>query len=245
MNPSTENLSGQNHSGEFHFGHWLQALRKQLGLTRTQVADKASGAVSQQYIHRIETGVATNIGTDKLAALAIGLGVPVSILHQALVQKQSPEIPLLGRSAAGGAIPNTQEGYQSETISYFDQRYFETQVSLFAMEIIGDSMAPRVEHGDLVFVIPISKGASLPQHAEALSMQSNSADWLNGGMYLVSIDDRLTCKYLIWPLSDHSQPFLRAENQEIFPDTAWHAGCKIMGRVVEVRKRQNLTTAII
>lgn len=243
MDTSIKNLTGQNfldqnQSEEFHFGHWLQSLRKQLGLTRIQVAQKAGGTLSQQYIHRIETGVATNIGSDKLAALALGLNIPVNILHQALTNKQSPEIPLLGRSAAGGGIPNTQEGYQSECIPYLEA---ETS-TLFAIEIIGDSMAPRVEHGDLVFVSPIPKSAPFPNSAAAFAQSSH---WINGGMYLVSIEDRLTCKYLIWPLSEQTPPFLRAENETIFPDTLWHCGCKIKGRVVEVRKRQNLTTAII
>jgi transcriptional regulator with XRE-family HTH domain len=232
MNPSTD----------FCFGHWLRALRKQLGLTRTQVAEKARGSLSQQYIHRIETGVATNIGSDKLAALALGLSVPVNVLHQALTQKQAPDIPLLGRSAAGSAIRNTQEGYQSEAVAYF-----ETQPNLFALEIIGDSMAPRVEHGDLIFVSPIPKGTSLPENAATLSVESHSKEsvWVNGGMYLLSTDGRLTCKYLIWPLSGNVTPLIRAENRDLFQDTPWQATFQVLGRVVEVRKRQNLTTAII
>lgn len=195
-------------------------LRQQLGLTRQAVADRSGGEISQQYVHRIETGLAENIGSEKLTALARGLDVPVAVLQQALFQKQAPVIPVLGRVSGGGAVPRSADEYAQEQL-----RYAVAHPPLFAVEMIGDSMAPKIEHGDWIIAEPIGEGEPMPLI-------------MDGAIYVLEKQQRLTCKYLLNRIG--SGYWLEAEQPTIFAPEPLSNGYKILGRVVEVRKTQTL-----
>jgi len=202
------------------FGNWLKALRQQRRLSRRLVAERSGGRVSQQYLHLIETGKATNIGSEKVQALAEGLGVPLAVMEQALFQGVD-HYAITGRTAAGGSVsPNADEF--SDEIAYFPQ-----DSQLFFVEIIGDSMAPRLEHGDWALIQPHQPGMAI----------------LNGGIYLLATGRRSTCKYVFQRPSDNpdnQQYWVGAARPELFETVPLALPYKILGRVVEVRKTQSL-----
>lgn len=57
-------------------GEKLKKYRGESNLSIAKLAAKAS--VSPDYIHRIEHGIATNVGVEKLEQIASALGIPVS-----------------------------------------------------------------------------------------------------------------------------------------------------------------------
>lgn len=63
-------------------GQLVAARRRRLKLSLREVAEKSSGALSFQTVHAIEEG-RTNIGTDKLDALADVLGLPREVVREA------------------------------------------------------------------------------------------------------------------------------------------------------------------
>lgn len=212
-------------SASFEFGPWLRALRKELGLTRQMVSERSGRAISQQYIHFIETGKNTNIGSEKLGALAQGLGVPLWVLQRALFEKTEPVVPVVGRAAAGVQVASNAEEY-GEAASYRHQLE-----EVFAVEVIGDSMAPRLEHGDLVFVKRF--------YAEDRIIP--------GWIYLFEeVQSRkVTCKYLLEQEGNSGSYRLEAEDATLFPPTAMGEDFRLLGRVVEVRKTKNLFTPLV
>ncbi|MBX2860954.1 MAG: XRE family transcriptional regulator [Vampirovibrio sp.] len=203
----------------FEFGSWLQALRKHLGYSRQEVADRSGGRISQQYIHFIETGRITNVGVEKVQAMAAGLGVPVQVLQQALLQGEEPMIPVLGRAAGGPEASALPEEYREVGVPYY-----RPDPTLFSVEIMGDSMSPKLEHGDLAVVQP----------------QIESAPLVSGGVYLLRHRKKLTCKYLMQHSEQPEQWLITAEDDGLFPQTLLDKTYEVLGQVIEVRKTQTL-----
>ncbi len=199
------------------FGLWLKSVRRQRQLSRQAVSDRSEGRISQQYLHFIETGRATNIGSDKIAALATGLGVPLSIIEQALFYGITGAA-VTGRTAAGGSVSANGDEFQDETVQYFPQ-----DSRLFFVEIVGDSMAPRLDHGDWALIQPYPPGSPL----------------LNGGIYLLATGKRSTCKY-VFQRPDQDGYFIGAARPDLFPTVPLAPPYRVLGQVVEVRKTQSL-----
>lgn len=207
------------------FGQWIFKLRKQRGLSRQELSARSEGRISQQYVHFIERGKALNIGSEKLKALADALDLPVQSLHQALATGNPPSIPLLGRAAAGTAIPTDPGEYAAPE----NLKLAETpeEPGLFAVEISGDSIQPVVAHGDTVIVRRHHEGDLL----------------LPGHIYLLRHGRRLTCKYL---MPDGAGGYmLSAENATLFPETLFKAPYVLVGRVIEVRKTHSLIKPLL
>ena len=103
----------------------------------------------------------------------------------------------------------------------------ETAASdLFAMEVSGDSMAPKIEHGDLVIV---------KRHRPTDPL-------LPGHIYLVRQQGRTTCKYLM-PAADGY--CLTAEKPTLFPEQPMTDSHEILGRVIEARKIHTLSRPVL
>lgn len=211
-------------NASFNFGQWVKQVRKERNLSRQKVADRSGGRnspkISQQYVHFIETGKATNIGSDKLTALARGLGIPVEILETALFRQTEPTIPVLGRAAAGTATNSLKEEYQNETFPYT-----QTNNTLTGYEIMGDSMAPKISHGDLALITALHTNDPL----------------ISGAVYLIKTKGKVTCKYILEDPANPDNHIIRAENKHLYPDTVLDRKThQVLGRVVEVRKSISL-----
>jgi transcriptional regulator with XRE-family HTH domain len=206
-----------NSSTTFVFGDWLRTLRKQMGLTRQAVADRAGGSISQQYIHAIETGKSTNIGSEKLEALARGLGIPPSVLHQALLERTPPMLRLI----VPGRESEASDEQEAMTIPYF-----LNDPSLFAVEVTNDDMAPRMERGDIAIVQPVRN--DVPQEP--------------GWIYLLeSKYQQPMFRYLMDRPAGSGNYWLVAHDSDRIPATQLGAeGYHLSGRVVEVRKGKSL-----
>ena len=222
----------------FDFGEWIQQLRKSRRFSRQTVSERASEkgfSLSQQYVHFIETGKATNIGSDKVQALAIGLNVPLQIIEQALFQKKAPIFRLLGRVSAGQATSSNSDEY-GEPLPYVE--YGKETQDLYYVEISGDSMAPKIEHGDLALVKPFPKAwhdqANYPNYHGLIS---------SGRVYLIQEPKRQhhTCKYILADNEQEGEYWLLAENEALFPKTRLDNRFKVLGEVIEVRKTLSLS----
>lgn len=193
------------------------------------MANLTGGQISQQYIHFIEAGRSQNIGSQKLHALAQALDLPVTLLQHILSNNQLPDAPIVARASAGVAIPDQAEEYRTQPVEHvFYPDPLPTEPDFFAVEISGDSMAPKLAHGDLAIVRRHHPDAAL----------------LPGHIYLCRIQGRTTCKYLM-PQAGGDGYYLSAERPDLFADTPLTPAIQLQGRVVEVRKTHSLTRTIL
>ena len=135
--------------------------REQLGITQTALADMIGE--SKQTIYKYESGVVSNIPSDKIEAIANALDVSPAWICGWEQGSETPipsgfdplpdmaEIPLVGRIACGEPITAKEnlEGYVSAPAMWH---------ATFALICKGDSMEPTICDGDLV---AIKKGVQI------------------------------------------------------------------------------------
>ena len=138
-------------------GQNLKQRRLQLDMTLEDVA-KLVG-VSRQTLSRYETGVIGNIPSDQIEALAKALNTtPAALmgwedLNPPTVTKDYYTFPIIGDVAAGYdhiAEEDWENGSVDIPVSYLHGRPFE---DYFVLRVIGDSMYPLYQEGDLVLVL--------------------------------------------------------------------------------------------
>ncbi len=130
----------------------LRTIRKQKNLTQEQTAKLLN--VSRTIYNRYETGV-IDVSTDALARLSRLFGVSADYLL-GLADSPNPrrparQIAILGQVPAGVPIEAIEE-----IVGYIDAPIggaFEG-LSLYALEVKGDSMAPLIMDGDVVVFTP-------------------------------------------------------------------------------------------
>ena len=129
--------------------------REQLGITQTALADMIGE--SKQTIYKYESGVVSNIPSDKIEAIANALDVSPAWICGWEQGSETPipsgfdplpdmaEIPLVGRIACGEPITAEEnlEGYVSAPAMWH---------ATFALLCRGDSMEPTICDGDLVAI---------------------------------------------------------------------------------------------
>ena len=129
--------------------------REQLGITQTALADMIGE--SKQTIYKYESGVVSNIPSDKIEAIANVLDVSPAWICGWEQDSEIPipsgfdplpdmeEIPLVGRIACGEPITAEEnlEGYVSAPAMWH---------ATFALLCRGDSMEPTICDGDLVAI---------------------------------------------------------------------------------------------
>lgn len=134
-------------------GSRIKKLRKEKDLTLEDIGKRAN--LSRATIQRYESGVITNIPSDKIEIIAKALDVspaylmgwtqPLGRINRESTSNKT-EVPLIGSIAAG--VPITAE----ENI----EQYFEIDPSIkadFALKIKGDSMIDAGIHdGDIAFL---------------------------------------------------------------------------------------------
>ena len=136
-------------------GERIKMRREQLGITQTALADMIGE--SKQTIYKYESGVVSNIPSDKIEAIANALDVSPAWICGWEQGSETPipsgfdplpdmeEIPLVGHIACGEPITAEEnlEGYVSAPAMWH---------ATFALLCRGDSMEPTICDGDLVAI---------------------------------------------------------------------------------------------
>lgn len=133
---------------------YLARRRKELGLTQKEVADAVG--VSEATVSRWESGEIANMRRDRIASLAKVLRSSAGFImtgerdENTIPAGFSPlpdtdTLPRIGRIACGEPILAEQniEDYDSVPSSWR---------ATFTLICVGDSMAPRIQDGDLVAI---------------------------------------------------------------------------------------------
>ena len=133
----------------------IHHLRKKLELTLEEVAVVVG--VGKSTVRKWETGEIDNMKLDKIELLAKALKTTPGYLMgweepsfnvfdiPGIMPLNTKKVPLLGTIAAGVPIPAEEEA----------EEYIECDLKIkadFCLRIKGDSMHPRINDGDLVFI---------------------------------------------------------------------------------------------
>lgn len=142
-------------------GDRIKLRRKALGLTLEEVAGRLG--ISRQTMSRYETGIISNIPSDRMEKLAeildtspayfMGWSDTASTWLTANATPVSASdfmtLPIYGtvRAGQGGAVLQETVGYD-----YVMRRSVTAGEDFFFLRVQGDSMAPTLREGDLVLV---------------------------------------------------------------------------------------------
>ena len=176
----------------------IRTFRKERGYTLESLA--AAIGTSKQTVQRYETGVISNIPTDKIKMMASVLGVAPSELmgwssfsaaHENIIPIAPKRLPIIGTISCGEPIYAEEEyGEYVETSNNID--------ASFCLRASGDSMiGARIYDGDLVFI-----------------REQDSVD--NGDIAAVIINDEATLKRVYY-YPDESKIVLTPENPRFAP----------------------------
>ena len=171
-------------------GERIRELRKERRMSLEELADQIG--TSRQTVHRYETGVISNIPSEKVEALARALGttpqrlmgweddsIPTinNIRIANIAKADTKELPILGNVACGEPIfASEQQGYYA--------RARADMAADFCLTARGDSMInARIFDGDLLFV-----------------RKQDSVD--DGEIAVVLIDDEATVKRVYFNRED-------------------------------------------
>src|SRR6185436_4666176 len=130
-------------------GHRLRDHRRRLGLSQSQLAEKAG--VNQGYLSSIEQGDRTP-RHDTLRAIAVALGVPEGVLlgagdgHDAPQALDMRELPLFG------AIPNGPPAQSQEQLEFFPVLRHLWRADRYCLRCEFDSMEPTLKRDDIILV---------------------------------------------------------------------------------------------
>lgn len=152
----------------------IKTRRKELDITLEEIGDYVG--VSKTTVQRWESGNISNMRRDRIKKLSEILKIDADELLGIDIQKDEhmTKIPVLGKVAAG--VPVTA---QEDIIGYekVPEEWTENN-SIFALEIKGDSMEPRIMEGDIVIV------------REQKTVE-------NGEIAIVVIGDEAVCKKVV------------------------------------------------
>lgn len=141
-------------------GERIKKLRELRGLTQVELAEKID--VTKQNLYKYENDVITNIPSDKIELIAEALNTtPAYIMGWSESPQQEPsnmvnltgmdfvKIPIIGRVAAGlGCLADNEiVGYE-----YTDAEDIKGAEDYRFLRVVGDSMYPKIEDGDLILV---------------------------------------------------------------------------------------------
>jgi repressor LexA len=136
----------------------LPRLRREKGFTQDQLADKAD--IGRRQYQRIESTGKTSMGT--LEKIATALDIPSSSITELTEEENRlSKIGTLLDINKFRAIPIVNSIPASGFTRSYDDMLVEdftltnlTQLGLIALRVKGDSMAPKIENGDLAIVAP-------------------------------------------------------------------------------------------
>ena len=134
-------------------GDKIRTLRKQLGLTQTELGEKLG--VKTNAVSKWECGRVEDIPTSKIKAMATLFEVaPSYLIDDQLPAGATPvelpslhRVPILGRIAAGLPL------YAEQNIEGYTLTDLNGGAEYFALRVTGDSMnAMRIQEGDLLMI---------------------------------------------------------------------------------------------
>ena len=125
-------------------------------------------------------------------------------------------IPLLSRIPGGDPVAWTDGEYPAGFGEEYVDRGDVTDPNAFALIVDGDSMAPRINSGDIVIISP-------------------NTPITNKAIAAVAIDDNRTLKRVVF--IDDDTVLLQPENDHHKPLVCPRSGISFIGRVVERRER--------
>ena len=180
-------------------GERIKGLRKEKGLSLEQLAELIG--TSRQTIHRYETGVISNIPSEKIEQMAKALGTtPAKLMgwdndeipsYNNIVGLKTKRLPILGEIACGKPI-YAERDYESYAAA--DGRLNAD----FCLKARGDSMiGARIYDGDIVFI-------------------KSQSEVNNGDIAAVIISDEATLKRVYF-YPDEGKLILSAENPKYAP----------------------------
>lgn len=124
----------------------IKELREERDLTIEQVAESTGLSVS--YVSRLENG-ARNLSVKNLNLFAHAFQVQAEELLAKPEGKARTIVPVMGRIGAGAEITPEEEQVPPEGL-YEIETMFPIPEDAIAFEVIGDSMWPRYDDGDIV-----------------------------------------------------------------------------------------------
>lgn len=137
------------------FGAKIKSLRMELGLTLEEVG-KIVG-VGKSTVRKWESGQIANMRRDKIALLAHALQIsPTELMGWekeepplpagAIPYSSMQRIPIIGsvRAGAGGLALEEVSGYELADVRNPEEYFF--------LRVVGDSMSPEINEGDLALV---------------------------------------------------------------------------------------------
>lgn len=128
----------------------LRNIRIMNNLTLDEVAHKVG--ITKPTLHRYESGVISNVPSDKIEKLADVYGTTPAYLMGWSNEIKKPrwgiKIPVLGRVSAGLPIEALEEILDYEEIDEATAQAGD----FFALRISGRSMEPKISPGDVVIV---------------------------------------------------------------------------------------------
>lgn len=138
------------------FGRKIKMHRESLGMTQDELAYLV-GYKTRSSIAKIESGH-SDVSRNKIIEIAKALKVaPADLMGWTDEQETACDgeaqtnlrIPVLGRIPAGVPIEAVEEILDYEDLS---AKNYDTSKDYFALLVIGDSMSPKYEEGDVVIV---------------------------------------------------------------------------------------------
>ena len=136
-------------NSDIGLGHRLRDHRRRLGLSQSQLAEKAG--VNQGYLSSIENGDRMP-RHDTLRAIAVALGVPEGVLlgagdgHDAPQALDTRELPIFG------AIPNGPPSQSQEQLEFFPVLRHLWRADRYCLRCEFDSMEPTLKRDDIILV---------------------------------------------------------------------------------------------
>lgn len=198
------------------FGQLLRMYRKQRGMTAQDVADKVG--VARATVSRYETGdIEVSISMAEKLAKALRIS-PMDLIDLPDEEDTVP-VPTLGEVAGGPPIDALEDAYEEFSIS----KALAQRGTFATFKIKGNSMAPRINDGDVVLV---QYGAAVDSGDVAIVMMGQGD--------LVQV----TCKKVFF--LEGGKVKLQAYNEEIFSTKVFtryeleEMNFQILGKVVLV-----------
>lgn len=206
-----------------NFGDRIKSARIKAGMSQEALADKIG--ISKQSISAWERGISKKIEGENLVKAAQVLGVSESWIQTGLDSAKhlkgfqnieatlnSAKVPLIDMVAAGDWC-EVADPYPAGEAESWEPCPVPHGENTFAVRINGESMAPKFQHGEIIFCDP--------------SVQPNNGDYVIAKL----IDEnQATFKQLIM---DDGQYMLKALNPNWpNPYIPINGNCQIVGKVI-------------
>lgn len=142
-----------------HYGEFLRILREEANLTQEEVAAQM-GELSQSAVSKWERTKAP-LHRGKMIKLAKALGLTIQQVDRRWKGEEParpppPGIPVINKAPAGPALSyDTDHFDEYHTAWAYVERAGIDDGGAFAVEVIEDSMEPKLQAGDILILLPV------------------------------------------------------------------------------------------